>query len=84
MTITLDLPQDLERELLAEAAQHGLALDEYVLHVLAVGRSMPSLPKTGAELVQYWQNEGLVGSRMDVADSQERARRIRQQAEKRL
>lgn len=84
MTITLDLPQDLERELLAEAAQHGLSLDEYVLQVLAAGRSVPSLPKTGADLVQYWQDEGLVGSRADIADSQMHARKLRERAEDRV
>jgi hypothetical protein len=84
MTITLDLPHDLERELSAEAAQQGLSLDEYVLRVLVTGRATHPALRTGADLVQYWQNEGLIGSRIDIADSQEQARRIRTQAEKRL
>jgi hypothetical protein len=39
-------------------------------------------PKTGAELVAYWQSEGLIGTRPDIADSQAYARGIRRQAEK--
>jgi hypothetical protein len=40
-------------------------------------------PKTGAELVAYWQNEGLIGTRPDRLDSQAHARQICEQAERR-
>jgi hypothetical protein len=83
MTITLELSQELERELSAEAAQLGLPLAEYALRILATGRALKGLPKTGSELVAYWQSEGLIGTRPDITDSQQHARAIRQQAEKR-
>lgn len=84
MTLTLELPQELERELAQEAAQQGLSLTDYVLHVLATDRPVPIAPTTGVELVQYWQSEGLIGSRSDIDDSQTHARQIREQAEQRL
>jgi hypothetical protein len=83
VTITLKLPKDLERELSAEAARLGLPLSEYALRVLATGRGPKSAPKNGAELVAYWQAEGVIGTRSDIKDSQELAREIRRKAETR-
>ena len=83
MTITLELPKDLERELSAEAAKLGLPLSEYALRLLSTGRGPRSAPKNGAELVAYWQAEGVIGSRSDIEDSQEHAREIRRKAETR-
>ncbi|MGA9774113.1 MAG: hypothetical protein WBV94_34095 [Blastocatellia bacterium] len=83
MSITLDLPQELESELSAEAAQLGISLPEYVLRLLATGFVIGKKPQTGAELVQYWQDEGLTGTRPDIADSQTHARQIRQRTERR-
>ena len=84
MAITLDLPQKLESELSAEAKRLGLPLTEYVLHILSSGRSVKITLKTGAELVDYWRQEGLIGTRPDIVDSQEHARRIREKAERRI
>jgi hypothetical protein len=81
MTITLDLPEELERELEAEAARQGLPVDQYALRVLAKQRHSPNRPQTGAELVDYWRREGLIGYRSDIADSASHARRLRREAE---
>ena len=83
MSISVDLPEELENELLAEAAQLGISLPEYVLRVLSTGFVTGKRPKTGAELVEYWQNEGLVGTRPEITDSQTHARQIRERAEHR-
>ena len=90
MTLVIDLPQELENELSAEANRLGLALPEYALRVLSmwgsVGNLLPyidDMPQTGVELVAYWQREGLIGTRPDIADSQEHARVIRAKAEHR-
>jgi hypothetical protein len=83
MSVTLDLPAELETELAAEAAQLGLPLAEYVLRLLASGRPPHSVPRSGAELVAYWQGERLIGTRPEIADSHAHARALRQQAEKR-
>lgn len=82
MTLVLELPKELEADLSAEAARHGLALQEYALQLLRrVPHEQPI--KMGVDLVEYWQKEGLIGLRTDIADSQEHARSIRTVAEKR-
>jgi hypothetical protein len=83
MSLVLDLPAELETELAAEAARLGVPLTEYVLRLLARGRTPTPAPRTGAELVAYWQSESLVGTRPDIADSAAHARTLRQQAQKR-
>jgi hypothetical protein len=83
MNLVLDLPPELESELIAEASRNGLPLPEYVVRVLAFGRVPRPLPRSGSELVAYWQGEGVVGTRPDIRDSQEHARALRQQAEQR-
>lgn len=84
MTITLELPRELENELAAEAARLGLPLSEYAVRVLATGRPASPPPETGAQLVDYWRSEGLIGSRPEATDGREHARRLRNQAERRL
>ncbi|MBW4554962.1 MAG: hypothetical protein KME59_03310 [Trichormus sp. ATA11-4-KO1] len=83
MNINLDLPPDLEKELCNEASQLNLTLSEYILHLLSVRQILANLPKTGAELVAFWQNEGLINSRPDITDSQAYARQLRHKAETR-
>jgi len=83
MTLTLDLPKELETELSAEAARLGLPLPEYARRLLAAGRAPGASPQTGAELLAYWRREEVIGSRPDIADSLEYARTIRRQAEAR-
>jgi hypothetical protein len=83
MSLVLDLPPELERQLAAEAAKLQLPVGEYALRVLAAGCIPEPTPRTGAELVAYWQSEGLIGTRPDVTDPSKHARALRQQAEKR-
>jgi hypothetical protein len=83
MSLVLELPSELETELATEAARLGLPLSEYALRLIAAGRSATGALRTGAELVAYWQAEGLVGSRPEIADSQAHARALREQAERR-
>jgi hypothetical protein len=83
MSIAVDLPEELETELSAEAAQLGLSLPEYVLRVLSTGVVIGRRPRTGAELVDYWKDEGLIGTRSDTTNIQKRARQIRNEAERR-
>jgi hypothetical protein len=83
MSITLDLPQELESELATEATQMGLSLAEYVLRLLSTRSFVGFPPTTGAELVAYWQREGVIGTRADITDSQAHARQLRHLAERR-
>lgn len=82
MTLTLELPRELEKQLSQEAAEMGMPLSEYALYLLTLHYPTVSL-QTGAELVRYWRDEDLIGSRTDIADSQVYARQLRQQAETR-
>ena len=84
MTLTIELPQDLERELSNEAAELGLPLSEYALRLLYSRPLTEKMPKTGSELVAYWQNAGLVGTRRDIVDSRAYARQLRTKAETRV
>ncbi len=83
MTITIELPKELEQELSVEARQINLSLSEYILRLLSVRQILNNPPKTGAELINYWQNEGLINSHPEIKDSQEYARKIRYEAEHR-
>lgn len=83
MTITLDLPKDLERELAAEAARLGVPVEQYALRLLSRQRRAADQLWTGAELVEYWRREGLIGYRPDIHDSASHARRLRRAAERR-
>lgn len=83
MSLVLDLPPDLETELAAEAARLGIPLPDYVLRLIATCRGTQPAPRTGTELLAYWESEGLVGTRSDITDSQAHARKLREQAEKR-
>jgi hypothetical protein len=73
VTLTLNLPPELETELHAEASHLDLSLSEDILHLLSSRQTQSSLTKTGAELVESWQREGIIGSRPDIADSQSMA-----------
>ncbi|MBD2360941.1 hypothetical protein H6G36_07075 [Anabaena minutissima FACHB-250] len=81
MNINLDLPPELEKELCNEAYKLNLTLSKYILRVLAVRQVLVNPPKTGAELVAYWQSEGLINSRPDITDSQAYARQLHHDVE---
>ncbi|EKQ68946.1 hypothetical protein OsccyDRAFT_3500 [Leptolyngbyaceae cyanobacterium JSC-12] len=83
MIVTLDLPSELKDELSLEASQLKLPLTEYILRVLLFRPFLQNPPKTGAELVSYWEINGVINSRPDITDSQEYARRLRREAETR-
>jgi len=83
MNISLDLPTELEQELSVEASKLKLPLGEYIVRVLSFRPFLQNPPKTGVELVAYWESIGVVGSRPDISDSQEHARKLRNQAENR-
>ena len=79
MTLVLELPSELETELATEAAHLGLPLANYVLQLLTEGRNR----RTGAQLVAYWQAEGLIGTRPETVDAPVHARALREQAQRR-
>jgi hypothetical protein len=82
VSLTVDLPADLAAALADEAGRFGLSLPEYAVRVLAARPAAPPV-RTGADLVAYWQAEGVIGSRPDIADSQVHARQLRERAQRR-
>ena len=73
----------VDEELIGALAE-VLHADQFLLHRLdalqllrAAHRPAGAAPQTGAELVAYWQVAGLIGTRNDIADSQEYARKLR-------
>lgn len=83
MNLTLELPIDLEQELSVEADRLGLPLPEYAVRLLYSRQNFKNMPKTGAELVRYWEKVDVVGTRSDITDSQTYARQLRTDAENR-
>ncbi len=83
MSLVLNLPPELEIELAAEAARLGIPLSEYALRLLERSRGLKSGLRTGAELVAYWQGEGLVGTRPGITDAPAHARALRERAQAR-
>jgi len=53
MTGTLDLPEEIESELSAEAARLGLPVREYILRLLSGTLKPNNKPRSGAELLEY-------------------------------
>lgn len=83
MPLTVDLPDELTDALTDEATRLGLSLPDYAARLLASARPDVGVVRTGAELVAYWQSEGLVGTRPDITDSSAYARQLREQAQRR-
>lgn len=83
MTIILDLPKELEQELERAAVRAGCSVSEYVLRVLQSSHTVQSATPTGAELLAYWEREGLLGSMPDIEDPVTFARDLREQNQNR-
>lgn len=93
MTLHLDLPSQVVSHLTELASAQGLSLEQYAAQVLttagsetgasATPASSGDKPRTGAELVARLRELGVLGSRGDVGDSSEYARRLRAVAERR-
>ncbi len=83
MNICVDLPSELENELATEAARLNLPLPAYILRILSTRQVLSNSSKAGAELVAYWQSEGVIHSRPDITASQAHARCLHHEAETR-
>jgi len=84
MTLVIDLPADLERALAARAAEIGIPVEEYAVRVLASSGNGAAKFSSGAEVVEYWKAQGLVGTKPSTTDPAAHARALREQAERRI
>ena len=88
MSIVVNLPDELERTIAAEAAKAGMTVSDYVADRLAkaAGGAMTGETKqrlSGAALVQRWKELGLIGYRSDITDPEAHSRRLREEAQRR-
>lgn len=83
MPQAVELPDDLADALTHEASRLGLSLRDYAVRLLSSTRASAISVGSGADLVSFWRNEGLIGSRPDISDSQVEARRLRDEAQRR-
>lgn len=68
MTLTLELDAELAEVLAEEAARKKMSLPDYAVYLLNTTVPPPPPIKTGADLVAYWETEGLIGTRPDITD----------------
>ena len=98
MTLVLELTPEQEQQLEAKARQRNLDTTSYAItllfeketaehdldQVLLPVGPLPVVNGTGADLVAYWEREGLIGTRPEIKDSLEHAQAIRLTAEQRV
>lgn len=81
--MTITLTPEIERALTARASQKGTTPELLALHDLNrlyVEPSQPEeTPRTGAELLALWEQEGAFLARQDLPDSPTLARQLREQ-----
>lgn len=97
MTLTLELTPEQEQRIAAEALHRNMDAASYAKalffeketaeeseeETLPPVGPLPPANGTGADLVAYWEREGLIGTRSDITDRLEHARAIRRKAERR-
>ena len=81
---TVELPDDLANALIGEASRLRLSLPDYAARLLTSSQPFAASIHDGAELVAFWQAEGVIGSRNELADSQSEARQLRDQTQHRF
>jgi len=94
MTLTLELTPEQEQSLEAEAQQRGMDRasyaktlifeDEHQERMAEIAAQAKEENWSGADLVAFWEREGIIGSRPDITDSLEYARALRHKAERRV
>jgi hypothetical protein len=83
MSFLVELPEELANALATEASRLGLSLPDYATRLLASASPRTDHVRSGADLVAYWQAEGVVGTHPTISDSQTHARSLRERAERR-
>jgi hypothetical protein len=84
MSVQIDLPEKLAGWLSNEAARLNLSLNEFAVQILNEKAVCANeMPTNGRDLVQYWRDRGLIGSRKIVGDSADIASNLRRKAEER-
>lgn len=82
MKVEIDFPDDYQSMLQSEADSLGIPLNAYLFRLLDLNR-VDGKPRNGEELVEYWSRHGLIGSRGEIFDAADHARRLRERASRR-
>jgi hypothetical protein len=80
--VIVEVTGSLEERLRDAAERLGISVADYARRLLEVAAPQAE-PLDGASLVEMWKTEGLIGSRPDIDDAAEHARRLREKAEHR-
>ena len=83
MTLHVTIPDELDSPLRHRAAELGVSVEKLAAAYISKAVGEPSKPKTGEELVEEWQRQGLIGYRSDITDSESHARSLRDAAQQR-
>lgn len=67
--LRLELFVELEHDLNEEAKRRGISMAEYTLTEFTAGLATERRPTTDTELVAFWREEGLIGSRSNTEDT---------------
>lgn len=84
MTITLNLPPGVEARIEEEAAKRSSPTEDYLISLIEKSLPPPApMPEltAGADVVAYWEREGVIGmwaDREDMQDSTAYVNRLRQ------
>ncbi len=89
MVLTIELSEEVERSLLARAEREGKSVEGLSVEILKGSVSRETVAAefrnmSPAQIMDYWEREGLVGWRDDVEDSAVLAREIRDKAQRRV
>jgi len=98
VTLILELTPEQEQQLEVEARRRNLDTTIYAITLLFEKEAaehdldqalppvgpLPPVNGSGADLVAYWEREGLIGTRPEIKDGLEHARAIRRTAERRV
>lgn len=83
MPQAVEWPDDLADILTDKASRLGMSLPDYAVRLLASAYPSAASIRIGADLVAFWRSEGLIGSRLDIAEPSDEARHLRERAERR-
>lgn len=83
MTLTIELTPEEEAALEEQAIAAGMESSEYARQLLTTELTDLSLPRNGAEILAYWEREGVRGVFADRGNAQEFARQLRDAEEAR-
>lgn len=80
MSVLLNFPKTLEKQLHQEAASREQPIEKYLVKLIQQARQNGSQSfQSTDEILSYWKSAGVLGTRPTKTNSQKMARRLRSQ-----